>query len=86
MHFAKILCACKGYPWIKLPAPINVMFLLFNTGLRDMGSREMTHVMLPLQASLLSGVDLRAAVKLPPEETYNDWVAIHGERDHVISV
>ncbi|XP_065901051.1 MOB kinase activator 3B-like [Dysidea avara] len=29
------------------------------------------------KASLHSGVDLRAAVRLPPEETYNDWVAIH---------
>ncbi|KAI4878455.1 hypothetical protein NFI96_002115, partial [Prochilodus magdalenae] len=29
------------------------------------------------QASLHSGVDLRAAVQLPPGEDLNDWVAVH---------
>ncbi|XP_053473937.1 MOB kinase activator 3B isoform X3 [Ictalurus furcatus] len=29
------------------------------------------------QASLSSGVDLRAAVQLPPGEDPNDWVAVH---------
>ena len=40
-----------------------------------------------VQASLHSGVDLRSAVRLPPEETFNDWVAIHGESSvaHVTS-
>ncbi|KAH1012032.1 hypothetical protein HUJ04_001278 [Dendroctonus ponderosae] len=31
------------------------------------------------QASLNSGINLRAAVKLPPGEDLNDWIAVHGE-------
>lgn len=30
------------------------------------------------QASLNSGINLRAAVKLPPGEDLNDWIAVHG--------
>ncbi|ERL87808.1 hypothetical protein D910_05197 [Dendroctonus ponderosae] len=31
------------------------------------------------QASLNSGINLRGAVKLPPGEDLNDWIAVHGE-------
>lgn len=30
------------------------------------------------QASLSSGINLRAVVKLPPGEEMNDWIAVHG--------
>jgi hypothetical protein len=30
------------------------------------------------QASLSSGINLRAAVLLPPGEDLNDWIAVHG--------
>ena len=30
------------------------------------------------QASLNSGLNLRLAVKLPPGEHLNDWIAVHG--------
>lgn len=29
-------------------------------------------------ASLNSGINLRTAVKLPPGEDLNDWIAVHG--------
>lgn len=31
------------------------------------------------QASLNSGINLRAAVKLPQGEDLNDWIAVHGK-------
>ena len=33
------------------------------------------------QASLSSGINLVEAVKLPPGEELNDWLAVHGERE-----
>ncbi|MPC18956.1 MOB kinase activator-like 3 [Portunus trituberculatus] len=33
------------------------------------------------QASLSSGINLRAVVALPQEENLNDWIAVHGETD-----
>lgn len=33
------------------------------------------------QASLSSGINLRAVVALPQEENLNDWIAVHGKID-----
>ena len=33
-------------------------------------------------ASLSAGIDLREAVKLPPSEELNDWIAVHGTSLH----
>ena len=30
-------------------------------------------------ASLQSGIDLKNVVKLPPDESINDWIAVHGK-------
>lgn len=31
------------------------------------------------QATLHSGLDVRSAVRLPPNESLEDWVAVHGK-------
>lgn len=38
------------------------------------------------QASLNSGINLRAVVKLPPGEDLNDWIAVHGIYKYLIIV
>ena len=41
--------------------------------------RDLLFFFLIFQASLKAGIDLREAVKLPPSENMNDWLAVHGK-------